>query len=988
MFSLKIYPVLPLFLLFCFVGNFFSAQAQLMPVCVSDEMLQEKRKDPTYVLEEKKTNAAIRDIILSGDQVFNSTTLYTIPVVFHIITANPKAITDKMVADALNGLNDAFAHRSPYDGDPGGVDTKIQFCLARTRPDGGITSGIDRATTYYGQHDMNMEGDKPGALLDWDRSKYINIWVVDAIQAEIMQKFKCGAWSRMGVGGYAGAGSGLVVAGLGGPLLAHEMGHYLSLLHTFAAMDCRNTDCTTDGDLVCDTPPDASTDASPCANPENSCNTDVLSGPFLKDTTDNISNFMDYGSPCPSVFTQGQADRMRAFLQVFNSGSLIASNKCTIPCAENINASFDWDSNPFPKAGDNVTFNNTTTGASSFKWFLNNALVGTSNNITLNFPSIGKQTIKLIAYNRNENCFSSYEGNIYVDCGVVSRFSPAKRLIASEETIYPDSVFFWNKSYGADSYQWFISDHNGLNYSLKSISKDYTYKFPRAGNYKIKLVANKGTCYDTSRVFTMPVLDPRPDGIIRIYELDCYKNDSIRIVFGLYNAGYDTIPAGMKINFYDRQPNLPGKELLTPSLVTDKWVLGKCEQLFVHIVKANQLRLDEVGVVFDEDNLVDEVNESNNNAFRTTFQPKLTISPMDTLVYSNSTVSLRLTITPNTAKNIIWTAPVSASCQNCLTPDFRIVDTSIVKVNTISRWGCMDSIFSTINVYPIDIKIEDKKLYCHPNDSLSIESTICLGNGYDRLKKDVEVIYYDGDTLNSGVTLLGRSIIPAKTIFSSGCADVTHLLKASKTGKVYAYINGSQVLYETDLGNNYYQIGFIPFKIHLGSNPIDVMRGEPTPIPITISGGPYKAIRWTPSTSLNCADCPNPVITATTNTKIKVVANTENRCVDSALLNVNVYYQRHIILPNVFTPDGDGRNDYFYVVSGKDVLSVLQFQIFNRWGEKVFEKTNVRPNEYSGGWDGNYKGQKAPAGTYVYLIKVQIEGGGTEMIKGNITIIR
>jgi len=110
--------------------------------------------------------------------------------------------------------------------------------------------------------------------------------------------------------------------------------------------------------------------------------------------------------------------------------------------------------------------------------------------------------------------------------------------------------------------------------------------------------------------------------------------------------------------------------------------------------------------------------------------------------------------------------------------------------------------------------------------------------------------------------------------------------------------------------------------------------------------------------------------------------------VDSALLNVNVYYQRRIILPNVFTPDGDGRNDYFYVVSGKDILSVLQFQIFNRWGEKVFEKTNVRPNEYSGGWDGRYQGQKAPAGTYVYLIKVQVEGGGTEMIKGNITIIR
>ncbi|MFM7769686.1 MAG: M43 family zinc metalloprotease, partial [Bacteroidota bacterium] len=459
------YPVSLLFLLYSFLGNPIMVHAQATSVCVSDEFLANKRKDSSFLLQEKKTNAAIRDIILSGDQVFSTMTLYTIPVVFHIITANPKSITDKMVADALKDLNDAFAHRSPYDGDPGGVDTKIQFCLARTRPDGGITSGIDRATTYYGQHDMDMEGDKPSSLMDWDRSKYINIWVVDAIQAEIMQKFTCGTWSRMGVGGYAGAGSGLVVAGLGGPLLAHEMGHYLSLLHTFAAMDCKNTDCTTDGDLVCDTPPDASTAASPCNNPENSCNTDVLSGPFKNDTTDNISNFMDYGSPCPSVFTQGQADRMRAFLQVFNSGSLLTSDKCSVPCSENIYAAFDWDTNPFPKVGDNVTFNNTSLGASSYKWYLNNILVGTTPNITLNFPNQGKQTVKLIAYNANQNCFSSYEGNIYVNCGVDARFSPAIRLIAADDIIYPDSVFFWNKSYGADAYQWFITDPTGLNYA-------------------------------------------------------------------------------------------------------------------------------------------------------------------------------------------------------------------------------------------------------------------------------------------------------------------------------------------------------------------------------------------------------------------------------------------------------------------------------------------------------------------------------------------
>lgn len=965
---------------------YHSARTQVMPVCVSDVLLQEKRKDPNFTLQEKKMNEAIRDIVLSSNS--SSQTLYTIPVVFHIITANPVATSDLMIINALKELNNAFAHISPYDLDPGGVDTKIQFCLARTRPDGGITTGIDRATTYFGQHDMDMEGDKPGSLMDWDRSKYVNIWVVDAIQAEMMQKFKCGKWTRMGVGGYAGAGSGLVVAGLSGPLLAHEMGHYLSLLHTFAAMDCKNNDCTTDGDLVCDTPPDASTDPSPCSSPQNSCNTDTLSGPFTKDTTDNISNFMDYGSPCPSVFTQGQTDRMRAFLETFSGGSLLTSDRCNLPCAENINASFNWDANPFPKTGDNVPFTNTSSGALNYKWYLNGTEIGIGTDININFPLAGKYVVKLVAYNSDPNCFSSYEGSIFVNCGVVSRFSPDKRMIAAEENIYPDSAFLWNKSYGADSYQWFITDHTGTNFSIISNSKDLTYKFPRDGNYKIKLVASKGSCFDTSRIFTLPVLDPRPDGLIRIRELDCYKNDSIRIVFSISNTGYDTIPAGMNINFYDRSPGLPGRELLTPSYSTNKIILGKCEEVFVHIVKANKLRLDEVGAVFDENNLLNELSETNNNAYGTNFQPKLLLLPTDTTVYLNTDVTLRLKVTPRPAQNIIWSSVVAGSCQNCLTPTYRIVDTTLVKVNTISRFGCQDSLSARVNVYPIDISIVNEKAVCRFNDSLFITSTICLKNGYDKLKKDIEVFYYDSDSMSGTAKYLGRGIVPASTLFSSGCAQINHLIKESNTGKVFAYINSKLILFESNTINNNSSINFTPFKLSTPSSSIDIFRGDPTPIPITITGGPYNKLVWSPAENLSCSDCVTPVFRSNTNTRLTVVGTTADGCNDSLTIQVNVFYQKRIILPNVFTPNSDGRNDYFYVVSGKEVVSVKQFQIFNRWGEKVFEKTNIRANEYSGGWDGNFKGQKAPAGTYVYLIQIQLQDGTAEIYKGNITVIR
>ena len=137
---------------------------------------------------------------------------------------------------------------------------------------------------------------------------------------------------------------------LGVPLMAHELGHYLSLLHTFTGMDCKNNDCSLDGDLVCDTPPDKSIDGSPCNNPENSCGTDTLSGPFTKDVQDNISNFMDYGSPCPSVFTPGQANRMRAFLEIYLDSALIKSTVCSAPCGDSLLARFNWNTNQIGRA--------------------------------------------------------------------------------------------------------------------------------------------------------------------------------------------------------------------------------------------------------------------------------------------------------------------------------------------------------------------------------------------------------------------------------------------------------------------------------------------------------------------------------------------------------------------------------------------------------------------------------------------------------------
>ncbi len=75
----------------------------------------------------------------------------------------------------------------------------------------------------------------------------------------------------------------------------------------------------------------------------------------------------------------------------------------------------------------------------------------------------------------------------------------------------------------------------------------------------------------------------------------------------------------------------------------------------------------------------------------------------------------------------------------------------------------------------------------------------------------------------------------------------------------------------------------------------------------------------------------------------------------------------HFHIPNAFTPNGDGLNDEFKLISKSDNISAFKLHIYNRWGQMVFESNDI-PN----GWDGKIKGEDAPAGTYVYRIKYTV----------------
>lgn len=91
---------------------------------------------------------------------------------------------------------------------------------------------------------------------------------------------------------------------------------------------------------------------------------------------------------------------------------------------------------------------------------------------------------------------------------------------------------------------------------------------------------------------------------------------------------------------------------------------------------------------------------------------------------------------------------------------------------------------------------------------------------------------------------------------------------------------------------------------------------------------------------------------------------------------------RELLVPNAFSPNGDGHNDIFKIANFTSE-KLIDFKIFNRWGTILYRSSD--PKE---GWDGNYKGQPQGVGVYGYVIRIGYADGNVDTYKGTVTLIR
>jgi hypothetical protein len=309
-----------------------------------DVQLSRLKRDPAFSQMMLEREARLR-AIMSGqssatgdrDKLFR---IDTIPVVVHVVHKggaigsfdNPSDASIRAALDFANVVySGAYQFNGVGDSVNGVGDIGVRFVLAARDPYCLATSGIDRidgsVVAGYTDYGINLgtgKGVSPEQLMDlskWNPQKYFNIWLV----TQINDGADLGVYSGYAYfpGDTADEGAFVQTAAMnaGELTLSHELGHALNIYHPFqgtTGQACAlNEDCLADGDFVCDTDPVTVPANFACRTGTNPC----TGKPFSINTEWNIMNY----SFCPTIFTAGQKDRMRAALQLPSLVSLTQS---------------------------------------------------------------------------------------------------------------------------------------------------------------------------------------------------------------------------------------------------------------------------------------------------------------------------------------------------------------------------------------------------------------------------------------------------------------------------------------------------------------------------------------------------------------------------------------------------------------------------------------------------------------------------------------
>ncbi|MBT8218249.1 MAG: gliding motility-associated C-terminal domain-containing protein, partial [Bacteroidia bacterium] len=265
-----------------------------------------------------------------------------------------------------------------------------------------------------------------------------------------------------------------------------------------------------------------------------------------------------------------------------------------------------------------------------------------------------------------------------------------------------------------------------------------------------------------------------------------------------------------------------------------------------------------------------------------------------------------------------------------------------------------------------------------PAQPLSVDvmtqDLVCFGDGNGTI--DLDVIGGTGPyrfLLNSDPTVLNNPVIQGldggtytvDVVDNNNCTISTDVIEIFEPAEI-----------QVGFGDN--------VIIELG---VDTVRLSPV-----ISGGQGSLIYTylgADLTNLSCTDCPDPFVRDQVFTKeYTLVVTDQQGCNGEDNVIVIISKDRRVWVPTGFTPNADNANDVLVPLGDPNTI-VLNFQIFDRWGQLIFEQSDFNLGDVNFGWDGTFKGQKLDPGVFVWKAEVKyFEDGIEEAFAGETYLIR
>ncbi len=341
--------------------------------------------------------------------------------------------------------------------------------------------------------------------------------------------------------------------------------------------------------------------------------------------------------------------------------------------------------------------------------------------------------------------------------------------------------------------------------------------------------------------------------------------------------------------------------------------------------------------------------------------------------------------------NISIGEPATINCENLtVTIDGKIMgncNNCDIKWNTIN--GTIDSGDQALNPIVSDegyyyLNVENKENGCRSVDSVFINKNVQPPTAADF---NVENPLCFGD----------KGVISVLSV-TDGLAPYTYSLNNVDFTNLSTVINdlnkGKYDLYIKDANGCVFQTQFDVVE----PNPIELTVPEEIVLKYNAAGqvsvitnvptDEIASIEWTPSEGLSCDTCLNPTVTALENGIYNVTLINSNGCKISGSFRLIIDFELEVYIPNVITPkNGDGINDMFYVFAQDGVKEILGMNIYDRWGNQVFSRSNFQPNNPSLGWDGRFNGKQLQSGVYAYWIQIQLYNGKKVLYEGDVTIL-